>query len=79
MTFHPADLQRSGDAIHLSHALSKAAQLTLQQAHEEAGQRHGEDWLGAEAGQDGGEGCHRPPGCRRQQEDLLASHPVDTE
>lgn len=42
---------------------SKGVHLTLQQAHEEAGQRHREDWLGAEVGQDGGEGCHRPPGC----------------
>lgn len=50
--------------------------LTLQQAHEEAGQGHGEDRLRAEVGQDGGEGCHRPPGCCGQQEDLLTSDPV---
>lgn len=53
--------------------------LTLQQAHEEAGERHGEDRLRAEVGQDGGEGCHGPPGCCRQQEDLLPSHPVDNQ
>lgn len=56
----------------------KAARLTLQQAHEEARQRHGEDGLRAEVGQDGGEGCHGAPGSRRQQEDLLTSHTVDT-
>lgn len=56
----------------------KAACLTLQQAHEEARQRHGEDGLRAEVGQDGGEGRHGPPGCRRQQEDLLTSHAVET-
>lgn len=48
--------------------------LTLQQAHEEPGQRHGEDGLGAEVGQDRGEGGHRPPGRRRQHEDLLPSN-----
>lgn len=51
--------------------------LTLQQAHEEAGERHGEDGLRAEVGQDGGEGCHGPPGRCRQQEDLLSSHPEE--
>lgn len=74
--FHVDSRLEATDPIH---TLSKAVHLTLQQAHEEAGQCHGEDWLGAEVGQDGGEGRHRPPGRRRQQEDLLASHPVDTE
>lgn len=56
---------------------SKAARLTLQQAHEEARQRHGEDGLRAEVGQDGGEGRHGAPGSRRQQEDLLTSNAVN--
>lgn len=56
----------------------KANCLTLQQAHEEARQGHGEDGLRAEVSQDGGEGRHGAPGCRRQQQDLLTSHTVDT-
>lgn len=58
--------------------LPSAARLTLQQAHEEARQRHGEDGLRAEVGQDGGEGRHGAPGSCGQQEDLLTSHAVDT-
>lgn len=65
--------------ILFTHFQNPPRHLTLQQAHEEAGQCHGEDRLGAEVGQDRGEGCHRPPGCCRQQEDLLTANPVDTE
>lgn len=53
--------------------------LTLQQAHKEAGQCHWEDWLGAQVGQDRSEGCHRTPGCCRQEEDFLTSNPADTQ
>lgn len=57
-------------------SLTRAHSFTLQQAHEEAGKGHWEDRLGADVGQDGGEGRQGAPGGGWKQEDLLASNPV---
>lgn len=73
---HTASLERTPVPLVL---FLKPACLTLQQAHEEARQRHGEDGLRAEVGQYGGEGRHGAPGGRRQQEDLLTPHAVETQ